>query len=89
MPERRRLRRGEIIGERVDREVTDEAEDFLRCPTCGGYVDIRDLAVLLEHEGPLPHPAEDGGSRDLVNRAALHCDRSPEPCHCRLGSHGT
>jgi hypothetical protein len=33
MPERRRpIRRCEIIGERVDKPVTDEAEHFLRCP---------------------------------------------------------
>jgi hypothetical protein len=25
----------------------------------GGYFDMRDLAQVLEHKGPLPHPAED------------------------------
>jgi hypothetical protein len=25
----------------------------------GGWIDIRDLAQVLEHEGPLPHPAKD------------------------------
>jgi hypothetical protein len=49
MPERRPLRRGEIIGERVDRKVTSEAEHFMRCPACGGLVDMRDLGQVLEH----------------------------------------
>jgi len=59
MPERGYpLRRGEIIGERVDKPAT-EAEHFMRCPTCGGYFDMRDLAQVFEHEGPLPHSAGD------------------------------
>ena len=53
------LRRGEIIGQRVDREVTSEAEHFMQCPTCGGYFDMLDLAQVFEHEGPLPHPVQD------------------------------
>ena len=46
MPDRRRGPPpvGEIIGHRVDHEVTNEAEHFLRCPDCGDYFDIRDLA---------------------------------------------
>src|SRR5262245_14300815 len=60
MRERRHLRRGEIIGERVDKPDATEAEHFLKCPACGGYVDIRDLAQVFEHEGPLPHPGQDG-----------------------------
>jgi hypothetical protein len=59
MPERRHLRRGEIIGERVGGEPKNEAEHFLKCPTCGGWVDMRDLGQVLEHEGPLPHPGQD------------------------------
>jgi hypothetical protein len=30
-----------------------------RCPACGGCFDIRNLAQVLEHEGPLPHPVGD------------------------------
>jgi len=37
----------------------DEAEHFIRCPACGGWIDCRDLAQVVEHEGPLPHPAQD------------------------------
>jgi hypothetical protein len=36
-----------------------EAEHFKRCPLCGGYVDMRDLIRLDDHQGPLPHPACD------------------------------
>jgi hypothetical protein len=59
MPERRRLRRGEIIGQRVDRKGVTEADHFLKCPACGGWIDVRDLAQVFEHPGPLPHPAQD------------------------------
>ena len=55
----RPVRRGEIIGQRVDREVTLEAEHFMQCPKCAGYFDMRDLAQVFEHEGPLPHPVQD------------------------------
>ena len=36
-----------------------EREHFIRCPACGGWIDCRDLACVFEHEGPLPHPAQD------------------------------
>lgn len=36
-----------------------EADHFIDCPTCGGKIDCRDLAAVFEHEGPLPHPAQD------------------------------
>jgi hypothetical protein len=26
---------------------------------CGGWLDMRDLGAVLDHEGPLPHAAED------------------------------
>jgi hypothetical protein len=26
---------------------------------CGGFVDTRDVAWIEDHEGPLPHPAQD------------------------------
>jgi hypothetical protein len=38
---------------------TTEADCIIRCPACGGYFDISDLAQLMEHAGPLPHPAQD------------------------------
>ena len=53
------MRRGKIIGERVDKPDASEAEHFMQCPVCGGYVDMRDLGQVLEHDEPLPHPAQD------------------------------
>jgi hypothetical protein len=36
-----------------------EADRLMRCPACGGWIDCRDLGQVFEHEGELPHPAED------------------------------
>ena len=36
-----------------------EADHFTRCPACGGVIDVRDLAIVLAHLRPLPHPAGD------------------------------
>jgi hypothetical protein len=47
-----------VVGERADRRVS-EAENFFRCNICGGYLDARDYVWVLDHEGPLPHPAQD------------------------------
>jgi hypothetical protein len=38
---------------------TAESEDFMTCPGCGGVIDLRDLAMVLAHLAPLPHPAQD------------------------------
>ena len=51
--------RGKYIGRHVGDPPTDEAEHFLRCPACGGWIDCRDLGQVFEHEGPSPHPPED------------------------------
>jgi hypothetical protein len=37
----------------------EEADRFKRCPICGGFVDVLDLAWVEDHEGPLPHPTQD------------------------------
>jgi hypothetical protein len=47
--------RGRCIGVPVV-EPTDESEHFYVCDECGAWVDMRDLATVLDHEGPLPHP---------------------------------
>lgn len=44
-----------IYGE--DGKPLSEAEGFLQCPLCKGYVDVRDLKSFVQHMGPLPHPA--------------------------------
>jgi Zn-finger nucleic acid-binding protein len=51
--------RGRHIGHRVH---------FYQCPACGGWMDGRDLGQVFDHEGPLPHPADDWRQRDLVAR---------------------
>ena len=52
--------RGTCIGERADRRRVSEAEHYFRCKICGDFVDARDLVRIEDHEGPLPHPAQDG-----------------------------
>jgi hypothetical protein len=54
----RQIPRGKFLGKPIV-PVVDEAEHFMRCPECGGRIDCRDLAAVLEHDGPLPHPSED------------------------------
>ena len=49
--------RGTIFGRRVGKPPKSDAEHFIRCPTCGGWIDCRD-AHLFDHEGPLPHPSQ-------------------------------
>ena len=51
--------RGTVVGERADSRRVSEAENFFRCNICGGYLDARDYVWVLDHEGPLPHPAQD------------------------------
>ena len=41
--------RGTYKGERVGKPLTDEAEHFIRCPACDGWIDCRDLACVFEH----------------------------------------
>ena len=53
------IQRGKYIGRLVGQAPTDEAGHFIRCPACGGWIDCRDLGQVFEHEGPLPHPAQD------------------------------
>ena len=51
--------RGRYLGKRLGNPANNEAEHFIRCPACGGWIDCRDLGQVFEHEGPLPHPAQD------------------------------
>jgi hypothetical protein len=37
---------------------TADKDHFMKCPPCGGWIDCRDLAIVLAHHGPLPHPVE-------------------------------
>jgi hypothetical protein len=51
--------RGTYIGKRRGEPPADEAEHFIKCEACGGWIDCRDLGSVFDHEGPLPHPAAD------------------------------
>jgi uncharacterized protein (DUF2342 family) len=51
--------RGTLLGVRTDRRRVREAEHFFRCVACNGWIDARDLVWIEDHEGPLPHPAQD------------------------------
>jgi hypothetical protein len=48
-----------VLGERADGRRVSEAEHYFRCKMCDGWIDGRDLAWVEDHEGPLPHPAQD------------------------------
>jgi hypothetical protein len=48
-----------VLGERADRRRVRVVGNYFRCKLCGGYLDARDLVWIEDHEGPLPHPAQD------------------------------
>lgn len=41
--------KGVYIGERLDSEPVDESEHWMKCPACGGWLDMRDLGQVFEH----------------------------------------
>jgi hypothetical protein len=49
------IARGKPLGERLGEGPASEAEHFLRCPACGGWIDCRDLGQVFEHEGGRCH----------------------------------
>jgi hypothetical protein len=51
--------RGTRMGKQISGPRLGEAGHFFKCPLCGGYIDMRDLAWVEDHQGPLPHPACD------------------------------
>jgi hypothetical protein len=53
------VQRGKYMGVRLGEGPASEAEHFIRCPACNGWIDCRDLGQAFEHEGPLPHPVQD------------------------------
>ena len=52
------IQRGKYLGKRLGDPPKNEAEHFIRCPACAGWSDCRDLGQVFQHEGPLPHPAQ-------------------------------
>ena len=51
--------RGTVLGERTDGRRVGEAEHYFRCKACNGWIDGRDFVWIEDHEGELPHPAQD------------------------------
>jgi hypothetical protein len=51
--------RGRYLDERRCKSPSDAADNHLRCPVCGGWIDFSDLGAVVDHAGPLPHPAID------------------------------
>ena len=49
--------RGKYFGNPIMKR--ERVRNFIRCLACGGWIDCRDLGQVFEHEGPLPHPAQD------------------------------
>jgi hypothetical protein len=41
--------RGKYLGEHVGGPPKDEAEHFVRCSACGGWIDCRDLGQVFDH----------------------------------------
>ena len=53
--EDRTITRGKFVGKPVGGD-SDDADHFMRCETCGSWINCRDLGSVFDHEGPLPNP---------------------------------
>ena len=67
--------RGKYLGKRIGDPPKDEAEHFIRCPACGGWVDCRDLVKCSSTKGRYPtlrriSRNKDGGT--VVQQSARH-----------------
>ena len=66
--------RGTYLGRPIGEQPKDEAEHFIKCPACGGWIDCRDLGQVFEHEGPLPHPPLADEPRTTILVACSKCE---------------
>lgn len=55
----RPIPRGKYLNQRQRLTQFDAADSHIRCPECGGWIDVSDLGSVVDHAGPLPHPAID------------------------------
>jgi hypothetical protein len=53
-----KIPRGKYIAKSADPHE-HKAEHFIRCETCGGWIDCRDLGSVFDHQGPHNLPPED------------------------------
>jgi hypothetical protein len=51
----------------------------MTCPACGGVIDLRDLAIVMAHLAPLPHPGQDQTNWGMLERGL----GSGPPCGSR------
>jgi hypothetical protein len=51
--------RGKYLDERLRSSATEAADNHIRCPQCGGWIDVSDLGAVADHAGPRPHAAID------------------------------
>lgn len=51
--------RKRYIGVRDGGEPQSEADHFYKCAECGGWVDMRDLGMVFDHEPGGSHPVTD------------------------------
>ncbi len=47
----RHIPRGKHLAERLRRSSKEAAEDHVKCPQCGGWIDISDLGAFADHAG--------------------------------------
>jgi len=51
--------RGKHLDERLCCSRKGAADSHIRCYECGGWIDVSGLGSVVNHAGPLPHPAID------------------------------
>ena len=44
------IQRGKYLGKCLGDPPKDEVEHFIRCPSCGDWLDCRDLGQVFQHE---------------------------------------
>jgi len=55
----RPILRGKYLDKRLRHFPKDAADSDVRDLECGGWIDVSDLGAVVDHAGPLPHPAID------------------------------
>jgi hypothetical protein len=55
----RPILRGKYLDERLRYSRREAADNHIRCSECSGWIDLSDLSCVVDHAGPLPHPAID------------------------------
>jgi hypothetical protein len=67
--------RRRYLDERRRRLPREAADNHIRCPARDGWIDVSDLGCVMDHTGPLPHPAIDQRSKLIFVCKAAICRR--------------